>query len=318
MRMGAELLIATGYRSLTQRVNAAARKSQRNTGRAVEGFYLDRLLCRVFSEDEPSFVLKGGQSQLARRLTSRESRDIDLVGRMSQVDEALEELKRLASKDLHDFIEFSFAGATRIPVSQEYRTGYTVEFVPILGGVRPLNRINVDLVVDETPPESYELVSPASRLDIDGLITFDYVVQIIEERVADKVCATMQMYGGHPSSRVKDLVDIVASMLWDEIDASILSERLSREILLRHMGEIDRFRVPDSWKETESEVFCSMAKECGFPAELCDVAGAEQAVAAWIAPVLDGTALGLRWDHDKRAWCPSTTSELSCPILPVR
>ena len=311
-------MIATGYRSLTQRVNAAARKSQRDTGRAVESFYLDRLLCRVFSEDEPSFVLKGGQSQLARRLVSRESRDIDLVGRMTQVDEALEELKRLASKDLHDFIEFRFAGATPIPVSQEYRTGYAVEFIPILGGVRPLNRINVDLVVDETPPESYELVSPASRLDIDGLITFDYAVQLIEERVADKVCATMQMYGGRPSSRVKDLVDLVASMLWDEIDASILSERLSREILLRHMGEINLFRVPDSWKTSGFEAFNSMARECGFPEGLCDVSGAEQAVAEWIAPVLDRTALGLRWDHEKKAWFSGMASEPTCSIPPVR
>ncbi|OUP10053.1 nucleotidyl transferase AbiEii/AbiGii toxin family protein [Collinsella sp. An2] len=125
-----------GYSSaqaLEQAVKAAARRTPRDTGREIAGFYRDRLLCRIFSEPHPRFVLKGGQSQLARRADARETKDIDLVDVAVEIDQALEDLKELASIDLHDFIDFRFYRACAIPVSQEYRTGMRVEFIPVLG-----------------------------------------------------------------------------------------------------------------------------------------------------------------------------------------
>ena len=61
-------------RALEQAVKAAARKSSRDTSRAIAGFYHDRFLCRVFAADEPAFVLKGGQSMLAKVPGAREAR----------------------------------------------------------------------------------------------------------------------------------------------------------------------------------------------------------------------------------------------------
>ena len=45
-------------------VKEAAKKSPLDTNRAIAGFYFHRLLCRVFSDPDSPFVLKGGQACL--------------------------------------------------------------------------------------------------------------------------------------------------------------------------------------------------------------------------------------------------------------
>ena len=100
--------------ALEQAVRAAARKSGQNVGRAVEGFYVGRLLERVFSEERKSFVLKGGRGILARTVNARYTTDTDFLYRGDNLEEALRELRRLASKDLGDRIEFRFISAEEI------------------------------------------------------------------------------------------------------------------------------------------------------------------------------------------------------------
>lgn len=289
-------------RALEQAVKEAARKSARDTGREIEGFYRDRLLCRVFSEKSPRFVLKGGQSQLARRRDARETRDIDLVGVTTEIDDALEELKRLAAVDLHDYVEFHFLKASPIPVSQEYRTGLRVDFRPLLGRTQPRGTIGIDLVIDQTPPDDFVLVTPASRLDIAGLVTYDYAVQTVEDRIADKVCAMMQLYGGAPSSRVKDLLDLVVSMKTDRVDADALSRKIGREIILRHMNRITEIHVPLEWKTVYASAYTKEASSVNIPQELMDVSKAEVAVASWLGPVLQDNAKGMMWIPEAQKW----------------
>ena len=52
-------------------IKEAAKKSPLDTNRAIAGFYFHRLLCRVFSDPDSPFILKGGQSVLARNLPER-------------------------------------------------------------------------------------------------------------------------------------------------------------------------------------------------------------------------------------------------------
>ena len=51
-----------GYRSasaLEMAIKQAAKDSPLDTGRAIEGFYRHRFLCRIFSDPASSFVLRG-------------------------------------------------------------------------------------------------------------------------------------------------------------------------------------------------------------------------------------------------------------------
>ena len=134
--------------ALEMAVKEAAKKSPLDTNRAIAGFYFHRLLCRVFSDPDSPFVLKGGQSVLARTVDARATRDIDLLARETSVEAAVADLRRLAGIGLDDFISFSFDKAEPIKADDEYRSGMKVWFTPSLGG-KSLQAVSVDLVVDE-------------------------------------------------------------------------------------------------------------------------------------------------------------------------
>lgn len=119
--------------ALEMAVRDAARESPMDTNRAIVGFYFHRFLCRVFSEDDGRFVLKGGQSVLARTLDARVTRDIDLVAQEESLEEAVADLARAASIDLEDFVSFVFDRAGQIKKEDEYRCGAKVWFTPLYG-----------------------------------------------------------------------------------------------------------------------------------------------------------------------------------------
>ena len=121
-----------------------------------------------------------------------------------------------------------------------------------LGGTSRKGTISIDLVVDALPPEEFDVVAPVSRIEIDGVKTFSYPTNTPENRIAEKVCATMQDYNGHPSSRMKDLADLIMSMLNEKVDACKLSRLISTECRLRSIDRIDQFSIPEIWKSTMS------------------------------------------------------------------
>ena len=144
--------------ALETAVKEAAKKSPLDTNRAIAGFYFHRLLCRVFSDPDSPFVLKGGQSVLARTVDARATRDIDLLARETSVEAAVADLRRLAGIGLDDFISFSFDKAEPIKADDEYRSGMKVWFTPSLGG-KSLQAVSVDLVVDEVDDVAPDMVS---------------------------------------------------------------------------------------------------------------------------------------------------------------
>ena len=157
--------------ALEMAVKSAAQASAQDTNKAIAGFYFHRLLCRVFSEPMPSYVLKGGLGMLARTPDARSTRDIDLSAASLSADEAVDDLRRLAAIDLGDFVTFRFEGTERILEDDGYRDGYKVTFIPLLGG-RPMRRVSIDLVSDPIPCGIPDRLTPADRLEIDGIPTW--------------------------------------------------------------------------------------------------------------------------------------------------
>jgi hypothetical protein len=290
--------------ALEQAVKAAARRSGRDVSKTVAAFWRDRLLCRVFSTPEPEFVLKGGQGMLAKVPDARETRDIDLLGTTSDLDEALDELKALAFKDLGDYLDFRFEGARPTDTSQDYRTGYTATFEVWLGGTANRGTVSVDLIVDTLPPDGYDMVDSISSLKLEGLETHPYAIAKPASRVAEKVGATMQSYGGRPSSRVKDLADLVKTMCAEDVDADDLTRDLRSEAAVRKIGTVTAFVVPDTWKTTMSANYRKIARESKLPERYEDAAVAEEAVATWLQPVIEGSAVGMMWSASEQVWRP--------------
>lgn len=294
--------------ALEMAVRDAAKASPQDTNRAIAGFYFHRLLCRVFSEPDPRFVLKGGLGMLARVPDARSTRDIDLSTEAYSGKEAVEELKRLAAKDLEDFVTFRFEGAVRIRLDDGYRSGHKVTFVPLLGG-RPMSRVSVDLVADSIPCGSPDRVSPADRLAIEGIPTCEYLVYPVASAVADKVSGVMEVHDGRPSSRLKDLVDIAVYLTRERFALSDLRERLQLEVTLRNLDISGGFAVPATWENTAyASSYQRLAGKTGLPSELRDMHAAESLARRCINPALDdGLPDTNEWDPERRQWVKPTS-----------
>lgn len=287
--------------ALEMAAKAAARRSALDTGRAMTGFYFHRLLCRIFSDPHRAFVLKGGQSMLARTVDARATKDIDLLCKERSLERALEELERLASADLGDHMRFTLASADPIKVEDEYRSGLRAVFQPTLGP-KSLQPISIDLVVDEVPLERAELVAPADRIDVEGLQVCDYLVYPVESALADKLCALVERHDGRASSRVKDLVDIAVYAATCPIDGGKLRERVLREGAVRGIVLPEAFGIPDEWGAPHARQFEKLCSQTGLPHSLRSVGASAELASRVFDPVLIGFADGMTWNPATCEW----------------
>jgi hypothetical protein len=78
-------------------------------------FAYDRLLCRVFRAEQDRWVLKGATAMLARLgAGARHTRDIDLLSRAGDLEEAETALRAAVAIDLDDYFTFTLAAGRRI------------------------------------------------------------------------------------------------------------------------------------------------------------------------------------------------------------
>ena len=286
---------------LDKAIKAAAKASPMDTGRAYAGFFFHRLLCRVFSEPDSYFLLKGGLSMLARTIDARATRDVDLLSTDGDLEKAVEELKRLAATDLGDFVTFSFAGMAPIKAEDEYRSGMNVRFQVRLGNKR-LQDISIDLVVDVIPQEDFDTVMPADRITVRDLLTFPYRVCAVESSLADKFCGIAERHLSRPSSRQKDLVDIVVYARSCAIDGTKLSRRLRQECLARRMPLPDHFEIPAEWFDAGQTRFRKLCRQVPLASDIEDISAAAALAATLFDLVLDGSAEGRIWNPELGSW----------------
>ncbi len=288
---------------LERAVKDAARKSAQDTSRAVQDYYSYRLIERIFSEHPHAFVLKGGMGMVARLERARYTRDADFLYKGDDLAKAIDELKRLASKDLDDFLQFEFVGIREVAKDQEYRDGVKMEFAPILGGTKRMNTISLDLVADRVFEDDADLITPVSRLEIKGIPVFDYSVYPVVYSIADKVCATLQLYpGDRPSSRVRDLVDLVTYISKERLDGTALAYRIEREARLRKLWPITCFKVPKLWHESHNTTYRKSAKEAGVIDFCANVSAAEAAVKSCVDPAIRHETENRFWDPEQHNW----------------
>ncbi|RKT83457.1 Predicted nucleotidyltransferase component of viral defense system [Saccharopolyspora antimicrobica] len=292
--------------ALQKAVGDRARRLAREHGvtstELVNRFFLQRLLARVFRDDTEGWLLKGGQALLVRYQGARHSRDIDLLFRDDDrgLSQALEALRRAAASDLGDHVSFEFVDSTD---QIQGRPSRKVRFAAMVG-LKEMTTVSVDLVVGLAP-----LGEPvAQRLRPVLGIEFDEHVQVrlypLTDHIADKICAMYERHRGRPSSRVKDLVDLVVIALREEVDGLSAQLAIRREVARRQHSGTDielpeAFTVPDP---------ASWAK--GYRSEARTVVGLEQyrtlgqaqpLAELFISPLLVETVPG-RWHPGTLSW----------------
>jgi len=281
--------------ALTDKLRAKAETSRWTLAQLQRQMAYDRLLERLYLVDE-GWVVKGATALIARDIGVRATIDIDVYRDATrEVGEA--ELRAAAVKDIGDWFTFELgparpvaagAPATRLPVTAYIGTTVWVSF-------------HVDLVgLDVTMTGDPEDVPPLARVVMPDLEQHGYRAYPLVDHVAEKIVATFELHGDRdmPSTRFKDLVDLVAIALGASVTAEAQLTALRSVAERRGIAPPARFRVPDRalW-------------EPGYAAEagrsLLSVArtldDALATVAPFLDPLLDWSAAG-RWDPERRRW----------------
>lgn len=262
--------------------------------------YFHRFLSRIFHDEENSgWMLKGGTSILARVAGARSTTDVDMARRGGSLDDALADLRQRAAIDLGDHFRFEYTGhsASVTGDQQVYAEGYQVTFDIYLGVARK-GSLRVDLVANVTATDEPEMTTAAGALDLPRLRSSRYRLYPLVDQVADKVCATLALYGGTPSTREKDLVDLVVIATTHDIESDRLARALQSEAKARGLTLPTTFRVPTTWGARYAKLALPVPSAGPFPT----VESAQALMADFLDPVLSGSAGGKRWDHELLDW----------------
>lgn len=232
------------FRTGTNRHDVSAR---------LEAARLDRFLCRVFAEDERSeWLLKGGSALLARFSDARATRDLDLLASSSRdLDEARDALVAIGARDLGDHLRFDLVDEVSGHAGNQadIRLRGLVFVAVDRDTERVLGRVPIDVVIAAPPVGTIELIEPSNRLYLPRpLVSSPYRIFPLADHVADKIAATLSRYhGGRESTRVKDLVDLVAIAATQQLDFAELRLAIHARRVVYDIAA-ERLTVPEPWR----------------------------------------------------------------------
>lgn len=240
-------------------------------------------------------MIKGATALLARRVSVRHTIDLD-VYRAGAIAETERLLREAAALDIGDWMTFEIGAAVQIHASGAQAARAKVEtFI----GVRLWSAFQVDLVAEGIELTGHpDPVHPLTDIEILAFPRKTWQAYPLVDHVADKVCAILERHQGLPSTRYKDLVDLVAIVNHATVAASLQREALVKEGRRRGLSLPRAFEVPDRqmW-------------ERGYRAEARRTTGLDEAnldaalttVRPFLNPLLDGTATG-SWDPLTQRW----------------
>lgn len=247
---------------------------------------------------DSDWIVKGATALLARDIGVRGSLDVD-VYREKAREVAEPEIRDAAAQDIGDWFRFELrpgqsasdvAGGTRIPVTAYVGATIWVEF--------RIDLVGSDLRMTGQPEE----VPPLARVLIPDVEQHGYLAYPLVDHVADKVAPTFETHGAGqiPSTRFRDLVDLVAITTSAPLAADELIQAVASEARRRQLTLPTKFDVPDRaiWEKGYS---AEAARSLLSSADTLDEALA--IVGPFIDPVLAGTARG-SWDPTRQAWMP--------------
>ena len=279
-------------------IKKAVKSSGADSGEGYRQALRDRFLCRVFADGNDSFVLKGGSGLLARIPNARATRDLDFAtSEKCSVEDALDEMVRIASIDLGDWCRFVLTKHEESMDENGYSRLLKLRFATYVGNEEK-DPVLIDLSLDCATTLAPDLLTPANRISIAGLKEYDYLMYPLVDQLADKLCAIMELQpSGYPSSRMKDLVDVVTYATHEVFRQSELSHAIRSECAKRGMDIPDHFAAPTSWNGR----FAAFAKG-KLPVDFADFDSASRVAACFFNPALISNDGQLTWDPAMIAW----------------
>lgn len=233
--------------ALEARLGAHSRAARMDLNRLRREVVFERLLVRLERADPGRWVLKGGMALEVRwRYRARSTRDLDLALR---ADAATGEEIRLAlaaplaGDPDGDWFLFAVGAPQALGALEAGRAGWRFPVAATLAG-RRFGAVNVDVVVRR------QEIAGTDRVRLPGLLAFAGIgaaeVEVIDRRqhFAEKLHALTRTYGNRPSTRVKDLADLVL-LIDDGLEPSVELLAITRRLFASRASHELPGHLPD-------------------------------------------------------------------------
>jgi len=284
--------------SLRDRLKAEAKRRGRPVNELEREFVLQRFLGRLFATADSPWVLKGGAGLLIRVPGARYSQDLDLLHPSSSLDLAIDELAKFASNPGGDPFTFVVGPAVRMTGAV---VGVQIKVDAYLGA-NQFARFPIDLSTELPFVARVERRRPLPVLVMPDVAPLpEFTLYPLPDQVADKVCAMYETYGGAgaPSSRYRDLVDLVLVAANLQLDARHTIAALTSEAQRRGISLPARVQSPGPGWETG---YRAVARRTTLAVELQELPSALLAAGACLDPLLTREVTAGLWEPGERRW----------------
>jgi len=289
---------ASAFRTaLEQRLLTTSRGSSVSLTQLRKLVVYDRLLARLMVVAADRWILKGALA-LHFRLGARfrATRDLDL-GRWDDESAATADLLTAQQLDLSDYFQFTIEKTDKLDALLE---GAAVRYhVSASLAGRSFEEVTVDVGFGDPPVGGPERLRGPALLRFADIEPSEVPSVRTEPHVAEKLHAyTRQYAGGRPSTRVKDLIDLVLIATFLSFEAGRLRAALRTTFGVRgtHPLPVQVPAPPSQW----TAAYAKMAAEVGLALELS--VGYEQA-RMFLDPILSGAVPdSASWDSSRQRW----------------
>lgn len=260
-------------------------------------------------------MLLGGNALLIRAGGGRFTRDIDLARETTWDDPTPVRKELQALVDAWGQVDlFRFELGDIDPHSDPDSFGYGAKTAKIPVTVWLGNRIFDTFIIDITNRRHDH--GPVDLLPLTPVIEHETLTHLpkvpvaaVENHLADKICALYELHGRNkdqPSTRYRDLADIVRLITASRIDAARLREVLDHGQQRRGIVLPQQLQAPSPrWVEN----FPRAAKDFAeYPAEHQRLEASLNHARECLNPVLAGTITARHWDPTTRSWRTTRSS----------
>ncbi|MFD8667682.1 nucleotidyl transferase AbiEii/AbiGii toxin family protein [Streptomyces microflavus] len=311
---------AAFYGALKHKAQLLARSEGTPVADVLSSYFFSRLVARVFHVQPDAWIIKGGYALLVRyAAAARLSQDIDIQrSTAGGIDEAVADLLKAATHDLDDYLRFT---PTRTLMHQNGAAGAKQVF-RVHMGTHEVGVVKVDVVAGHAPMLTPDVHRIMPLIDLAWPTDWPEVgLYPIVNHLADKVCAMYERHNGAPSTRYRDLADILLISQRENIDGRYAQLALRTEARRRRLAAVSgvelalpmRFQPPGpAWPDR-------------FPAAVDQVPGLEgcstwteaaAAAEAFLTPLLSPGPPPGDWSGANASW--QSRPEPSGLRLPVR
>ncbi len=289
------------WRATVDTARTVAKTTGRPSTAMLREYLYARVLDRVFADPDSPWVLKGGTALLVRDADARHSRDVDLLHEHGTLADAVEQLRTAVTLDRGDQLQFQVTTTRVVAGGQQDVDGIRVG-IEAFAGTKKVDTFHIDLVVGSVMTAEPDERPAPSAVNVLGIPAPTVRLYPVVDHVADKVCATEATYtSGLPSSRVRDLVDLVVIARTERLRLHALRAAIASERHHRGLPPRTDFSPPAGW----NNLYPELAKATSHCADL-GLDDAVRLVRAFLNPVLvpPDRPKDCTWDPETQTWIP--------------